>query len=70
MKMNRFTARLTTWLYYHARWLYKLLSGYCYDWNCEIEETCEEIRQRIKKLEEQQEINRIIRTRAYKATLT
>lgn len=56
---------LTTWLYHHARWLYKFLSGYAYEMNCEIEEICAENDRIIKSLEENQEINKIIKTRAY-----
>jgi hypothetical protein len=53
------------WTYYHAHWYFKMVSGYCYEMNCQIEETCKEIKELIKNLEEQQKINEIIRTRAY-----
>lgn len=56
---------LTTWLYHHAHWYYKWLSGYAYEMNCEIEEIREELRRTIKKLEEYQEINKLIKTHAY-----
>ena len=57
---------MTTWLYYHARWLYKFLSSYAYEMNCEIEETCAALRRQIKAMEKQQKINEIIALKKYK----
>lgn len=62
----RVQGRMTTWLYYHARWLYKFLSSYAYEMNCEVEETCAELRRKIKAFEEQEKINVIIRLKKYK----
>jgi hypothetical protein len=55
-----------TWLYYHAHWLYRFLSGYAYDLNCQCEELCEELRAQIWLLEEQVRINELIRSKRYK----
>ena len=54
-----------TWLFRHVRWFYKWASGPCYNMNCEVENLTEEIRTLIKKLEEQQDINKLIETHTY-----
>lgn len=58
-------SEVKTWLYEHAHWLYKLLSGPAYELNCEIEELSKEIQQLIKKIEQERKINEIIASHRY-----
>ena len=64
-KISRLIANYHSWLYHHARWLYKFLSDYAYESNCEIEEMCDQLREWARELEEQAKINEIIKNRTY-----
>lgn len=53
------------WMYYHAHWLFKWLSSYAYEFNVQIEETVTEMEKVQNKIQEQSEINELIKTKKY-----